>query len=82
MTPAIASPAVANRYDFVYLFDCKDGNPNGDPDMANTPRFDPETFQGIVTDVCLKRKIRDYVFAAKSQGGKPETGYDIFVLGG
>jgi CRISPR-associated protein Csd2 len=50
--------------------------------MANTPRFDPETFQGIVTDVCLKRKIRDYVFAAKSQGGKPETGYDIFVLGG
>ena len=82
MTQVAVSPAVANRYDFVYLFDCKDGNPNGDPDMANTPRFDPETFQGIVTDVCLKRKIRDYVFAAKSQSGTPETGYDIFVLGG
>jgi CRISPR-associated protein Csd2 len=82
MTQVAASPVVANRYDFVFLFDCKDGNPNGDPDMANTPRFDPETFQGIVTDVCLKRKIRDYVFAAKTQDGKPEAGYDIFVLGG
>ncbi|MFH1018753.1 MAG: type I-C CRISPR-associated protein Cas7/Csd2 [Pseudomonadota bacterium] len=76
------SPVLANRYDFVYLFDCKDGNPNGDPDMANTPRFDPETFQGIVSDVCLKRKIRDYVFASKSRNGSPEPGYDIFVLQG
>lgn len=82
MAQESTSPVVANRYDFVYLFDCKDGNPNGDPDMANTPRFDPETFQGIVTDVCLKRKIRDYVFALKSQGGQPEACYDIFVLQG
>jgi len=82
MTQTASSPVIANRYDFVYLFDCKDGNPNGDPDMANTPRFDPETFQGIVTDVCLKRKIRDYVFVLKSQGGTPEPGYDVFVLQG
>jgi len=82
MPQTTTSPVVANRYDFVYFFDCKDGNPNGDPDMANTPRFDPETFQGIVTDVCLKRKIRDYVFALKSQGGEPEHGYDIYVLQG
>jgi len=73
---------VANRYDFVYLFDCKDGNPNGDPDMANTPRFDPETFQGLVTDVCLKRKVRDYVHAAKGQNGVDAAGYRIFVQQG
>lgn len=53
---------VVNRYDFVYFFDCQDGNPNGDPDADNSPRFDPETFQGLVSDVCLKRKIRDYVY--------------------
>lgn len=82
MSQTTTSPVVTKRYDFVYLFDCKDGNPNGDPDMANTPRFDPETFQGIVTDVCLKRKIRDYVFLLKSQSGKPEQGYDIYVLQG
>jgi len=76
------SEIIKNRYDFVYLFDCKDGNPNGDPDMDNTPRFDPETFQGIVSDVCLKRKIRDYVFSLKSKDGKPEPGYDVFVLQG
>ncbi len=73
---------VSKRYDFVYLFDVKDGNPNGDPDFSNTPRFDPETFQGLVSDVCLKRKIRDYVFALKSENGKFEKGYDIFVLQG
>ncbi len=73
---------VNNRYDFVYLFDCQDGNPNGDPDFDNTPRFDPETFQGLVSDVCLKRKIRDYVSAAKSADGKVEHGYDIFVQSG
>jgi CRISPR-associated protein Csd2 len=66
------------RYDFVYLFDCQDGNPNGDPDFDNTPRFDPETFQGLVSDVSLKRKIRDYVAVAKA--GAP--GYDIFVMSG
>jgi len=50
-----------NRYDFVYLFDVTDGNPNGDPDAGNLPRIDPETGQGLVTDVCLKRKIRNFV---------------------
>ena len=82
MSVAIASNTVTKRYDFVYLFDVKDGNPNGDPDFDNTPRFDPETFQGLVSDVCLKRKIRDYVFAAKSQNGVPQKGYDIYVLQG
>lgn len=78
----MTSPVVSKRSDFVLLFDVKDGNPNGDPDMANTPRFDPETFQGLVSDVALKRKIRDWVFAKKSEGGKPENGYDVFVLQG
>jgi CRISPR-associated protein Csd2 len=55
------SPAIANRYDFVYLFDVTDGNPNGDPDAGNQPRIDPETGEGLVTDVCLKRKIRNAV---------------------
>lgn len=72
------SEIVNRRYDFVYLFDCQDGNPNGDPDFDNAPRFDPETFQGLVSDVCLKRKIRDYVAAAKSG----VTGYEIFVTSG
>ena len=71
---------VENRYDFALLFDCQDGNPNGDPDSDNSPRFDPETFQGLVSDVCLKRKIRDYVLYAKSGGDVP--GYGIFVLSG
>lgn len=62
-----------NRYDFVYLFDCKDGNPNGDPDAANAPRIDPQDMRGLVSDVCLKRKIRDYVLKV---GG---AGHDIFV---
>jgi CRISPR-associated protein Csd2 len=73
---------VQNRYDFVYLFDCQDGNPNGDPDSDNAPRFDPETFQGLVTDVCLKRKIRDYVLQVHSQSGQVDKGYDVFVLSG
>lgn len=50
-----------NRYDFVYLFDVKDANPNGDPDAGNLPRIDPETGEGLVTDVCLKRKVRNYI---------------------
>ncbi len=54
-----------NRYDFVYLFDVRDANPNGDPDAGNLPRVDPETGQGLVTDVCLKRKVRNYVQAIK-----------------
>ena len=53
--------AIKNRYDFVYFFDITDGNPNGDPDAGNLPRIDPETGQGLVTDVCLKRKIRNFV---------------------
>ena len=52
---------IKNRYEFVYLFDVENGNPNGDPDAGNTPRIDPETNHGIVTDVSLKRKIRNYV---------------------
>ena len=55
------SDVVKNRYDFVYLFDVTDGNPNGDPDAGNLPRTDPDTNHGLVTDVCLKRKVRDYV---------------------
>ena len=63
------------RYDFVLYFDVKDGNPNGDPDAGNLPRIDAETGNGIVTDVCLKRKVRNYVQIKKVN----ETGYDIFV---
>lgn len=64
-----------NRYDFVLLFDVKDGNPNGDPDAGNLPRLDPETGQGLVTDVCLKRKVRNYVQLVRA--GTP--GNDIFI---
>ncbi len=52
---------IENRYEFVLLFDVKNGNPNGDPDGGNMPRIDPETGHGITTDVCLKRKVRNYV---------------------
>ncbi|MDQ1469330.1 MAG: CRISPR-associated protein Csd2 [Bryobacterales bacterium] len=69
---------IQKRYDFVYLFDWTDSNPNGDPDSANAPRFDPETFQGLVTDVCLKRKIRDYI--AIRQNGLP--GFGIYIMAG
>ncbi len=57
------STPIQHRYDFVYFFDVTDGNPNGDPDAGNLPRIDPETNQGLVTDVCLKRKIRNFVAA-------------------
>ena len=70
----MANP-IQNRYDFVLLFDVKDGNPNGDPDAGNLPRVDPETGNGLVTDVCLKRKVRNYVQLAKEKA----SGYDIFV---
>jgi CRISPR-associated protein Csd2 len=66
---------ITNRYEFVYLFDVENGNPNGDPDAGNMPRIDPETNYGIVTDVCLKRKIRNYVEITK--GG--EAPYEIYV---
>ncbi len=69
---------IKNRYDFVVLFDVENGNPNGDPDAGNMPRVDPETGLGLVTDVCLKRKIRNYVEVAKD--GVP--GYGIYVKEG
>ena len=67
--------AITKRYDFVLFFDVKDGNPNGDPDAGNLPRLDAETGKGIVTDVCLKRKVRNYVLLTK----KEERPYDIFI---
>jgi CRISPR-associated protein Csd2 len=70
--------ALSNRYDFVFLFDVANGNPNGDPDAGNLPRLDPETNQGLVTDVCLKRKIRNYSEIAK--GG--DQRYAIYVQEG
>lgn len=66
---------IKNRYEFVYLFDVENGNPNGDPDAGNLPRVDPETNHGIVTDVCLKRKVRNYVEIVK----KGATPYEIYV---
>ena len=71
-------PAIQNRYDFVYLFDVKNGNPNGDPDAGNLPRMDPETGKGLVTDVALKRKIRNYI--AMARGDAP--GHDIYMQEG
>ena len=67
--------AIKNRYDFVMLFDVENGNPNGDPDAGNMPRTDPETGHGIVTDVCIKRKIRNYVELVKEGVG----GYNILI---
>ncbi|MEJ1297008.1 MAG: type I-C CRISPR-associated protein Cas7/Csd2 [Candidatus Sedimenticola sp. (ex Thyasira tokunagai)] len=64
-----------NRYDFIYLFDVKDGNPNGDPDAGNLPRVDAETGHGLVTDVCLKRKVRNFVGLAHGE----EPPYEIYV---
>lgn len=69
------SNPINNRYDFVLFFDVKDGNPNGDPDAGNLPRVDPETGHGLVTDVCLKRKVRNYVQLSKGN----DKGYNIFV---
>ena len=67
--------AINNRYEFVMLFDVQNGNPNGDPDAGNAPRIDAETGLGIVTDVCLKRKVREYVSLVKDG----EEGYDILI---
>ena len=66
---------IQNRYDFVVLFDVKDGNPNGDPDAGNLPRVDPETGHGLVTDVCIKRKVRNYMQLVKGCSAP----YDIYV---
>ncbi len=65
---------IDRRYDFVFLFDVQDGNPNGDPDAGNLPRIDPQTMQGFVTDVCIKRKIRNAVAAIKGSA----AGFDLF----
>ena len=67
--------AIKNRYEFVILFDVENGNPNGDPDAGNMPRIDPESCLGLVTDVCLKRKIRNYVETVKED----EKGYKIYI---
>lgn len=67
--------AIDNRYEFVLLFDVENGNPNGDPDAGNMPRIDPETGHGLVTDVCLKRKIRNHVALAKNGA----TGFRIYI---
>ena len=69
------SNELQNRYDFLLVFDVQDGNPNGDPDAGNLPRVDAETGEGLVTDVCLKRKVRNYVQLTRGD----EAGYDIFV---
>lgn len=69
------SEAIKNRYEFVILFDVENGNPNGDPDAGNMPRVDPETGYGLVTDVCLKRKIRNYVETVKED----EPGWRIYI---
>lgn len=67
--------AINNRYEFLMLFDVENGNPNGDPDAGNMPRIDPETSHGIVTDVCIKRKIRNFVELVKEN----EPGYNILI---
>ena len=72
------SEPIKNRYEFVILFDVENGNPNGDPDAGNMPRLDPETGYGLVTDVCLKRKIRNYVETVKED----EAGYRIYIKDG
>ncbi len=69
------SDPIQNRYEFVFLFDVRNGNPNGDPDAGNLPRIDPETAKGIVTDVCLKRKVRNYVQLTRGN----EAPYEIYV---
>lgn len=66
---------IKNRYEFVVLFDVENGNPNGDPDAGNMPRIDPESGLGLVTDVCLKRKIRNYIETVKED----EKGYKIYI---
>lgn len=72
------SEAIKNRYEFMILFDVENGNPNGDPDAGNLPRIDPESGYGLVTDVCMKRKIRNYVELVKES----EPGYRIYVKEG
>ncbi len=81
MTTVTAATPITHRYDFALLFDVINGNPNGDPDAGNAPRTDPETGHGLVSDVCLKRKVRDFVSIVKRDpaSGEPDRGYDIYV---
>jgi CRISPR-associated protein Csd2 len=80
MTTTAAPAAVDRRYDFVLLFDVVNGNPNGDPDAGNSPRSDPETGRGLVSDVCLKRKLRNFISLVKGAASdEPEQGFDIYV---
>jgi len=72
------SDIVKSRYDFVFFFDVKDGNPNGDPDQVNLPRADAEDQHGLVTDVCIKRKVRNYI-QLKFKDSEPKSPYDIFI---
>ena len=83
----MATNSIKNRYDFVFLFDVKDGNPNGDPDQANLPRVDAENQEGLITDVCIKRKVRNYVQLRKGKVGDDgkfvsEPGFEIFIRQG
>lgn len=73
---------IKNRYDFVFLFDVKDGNPNGDPEMDNQPRIDLETREGLVSDVCIKRKVRNYIQLKVEAGELSSNNYDIFIRQG
>lgn len=73
---------IQNRYDFVFLYDVKDGNPNGDPDFDNQPRIDFETREGLVSDVCIKRKVRNYIQLKVEAGELDATKYDIFIRQG
>ncbi|KGN72214.1 type I-C CRISPR-associated protein Cas7/Csd2 [Porphyromonas sp. COT-239 OH1446] len=74
------SPIISNRYDFLYFFDVQDGNPNGDPDAGNLPRLDFETGQGLVTDVCLKRKVRNYIELVREElAPEDREFYKIFI---
>src|SRR5688572_12573338 len=83
MTAAITAPATpyqdtSRRHDFVLLFDVADGNPNGDPDAGNFPRVDPNTMEGLVTDVAIKRKVRDWVDLARGDEGR----FKIYIQSG
>lgn len=81
MTITTAASPIDRRYEFVLLFDVVNGNPNGDPDAGNAPRIDPETGHGLVSDVAIKRKIRNFISLVKSDPatGQPEPGFDIYV---
>ena len=83
MSTTTSAAPVSKRHEFVFLFEVHDGNPNGDPDAGNAPRIDPETGQGLVTDVCLKRKVRNFVQLSRVEGEgderSPLPGYEIFV---